>query len=916
MTALLLSSLAFAQGFSGGVKVQGGVSFGGVLYNTVAPISPYNGVDIIQWGTVPNLGGLTDNGATVYDTSFLGHKMWDGSTYNNAANLSPITRVTDSVSAPGRQYKTNVAGQGGSGVFTLTNTDTTIVGYNETSFERLCIFNNALAPGRCLPASSYTAAGSTSAQPISGVVLTTNMNNAGGGSSSTPVDFGSIQFSSTDRTLHYVFGSNSHLTNPLIVTPVTISLTPATLGIYTIGSTLADFSFDLPAGAQAPEWQTAHAYANGAYVTHTLTAGEMATSGAWTALTTYNLGDIVTSGGAGAGNCMYRVIAVVTGTSGTSGSTSPTFDTTAPCANDTLPSGTTFDGSVRWRGTNSLAKFIYQNTGAACTSGASFAISGHPDLLSTVSDGVGGCTSWQNMGPSYVPTQDSMLWNAIGGVSSDATNGGFASKFAEATSTDSYGGPATVAVATRYKSYAAGQGTGIWIHYYDATANSYHLLNTASGIWTKTTCTGGTGYNCSGGTISWSTVGTLTAISNNLTIGHACPFATHNSKLDPNGTYVEVQEQVFFDTTCNPLNDSLMWQPLAAFNAATSLQYVFGGTNHWCLTANKMVAFNGNSFGQTAGVFITQYDLANVSSSSPLYSVYLQPFPNQSCAQVSNPPGSYLTAAGVIKSPDSNLAEALDSHLSCAAGGAYACGTTYNYGTLSPIAYNAWQNMETCYPLTTTGSTVGTAATCTSTPLTSIGPVKQYTHTFATGTNLLFSSQFQISEFSQDGKWLLWSSDWNCSLGSVDGSVPVVNASGFLGQLPVTPVPASPGSFCGLPWQASHAYVIGNMINPIENTSGSGGVDDVYQAVAVNGTGTSGPPSSLSNNQPKCGTTSCWIQTTAPTASTAGTYVCDSSDGLSNLVSATLPTCTNGIIWQDVGAQTSRGDVFAVRLAN
>ena len=35
----------------------------------------YTGVDVIPWGTVPNLGGAVNNGATVYDSSYLGHRM-------------------------------------------------------------------------------------------------------------------------------------------------------------------------------------------------------------------------------------------------------------------------------------------------------------------------------------------------------------------------------------------------------------------------------------------------------------------------------------------------------------------------------------------------------------------------------------------------------------------------------------------------------------------------------------------------------------------------------------------------------------------------------------------------------------------------------------------------------------------------
>ncbi|HKM85268.1 MAG TPA: hypothetical protein VJW96_03615 [Terriglobales bacterium] len=102
----------------------------------------------------------------------------------------------------------------------------------------------------------------------------------------------------------------------------------------------------------------------------------------------------------------------------------------------------------------------------------------------------------------------------------------------------------------------------------------------------------------------------------------------------------------------------------------------------------------------------------------------------------------------------------------------HGCGTSYNYATLGP-AFNAWQNMETCYP-------TGTVYAAGSLPSTSAGPVSQFTHTFATGAN---------------------------------------------------------------------GYVAGNTIDPLENTTGAGGVDDVFQALT---SGTSGANSSLTNNQPAC----------------------------------------------------------------
>src|ERR1035437_340864 len=50
----------------------------------------YNGVDLIPTPPAPSFSasgtnGLQNNGATAYDTSYLGHANWDGSTFSNSA---------------------------------------------------------------------------------------------------------------------------------------------------------------------------------------------------------------------------------------------------------------------------------------------------------------------------------------------------------------------------------------------------------------------------------------------------------------------------------------------------------------------------------------------------------------------------------------------------------------------------------------------------------------------------------------------------------------------------------------------------------------------------------------------------------------------------------------------------------------
>jgi hypothetical protein len=813
--------------------------------------------------------------------------------------------------------------------------------------------------------------GTSGHQPSGGIFITSNMNTAGGGSATDPLYVTGVTFSRSDPTKLYSFGSTA---GPLGETSYTFD---TATGMFTAGSVGVDFQYALPSH-NASAWATSHSYGFGDYVIHPLTAPEMATGGVWAAGTSYQVGDIVVSGGAGAGNCMYKVSSITTGISG---GTSPAFDTTAPCGHEALT-----DSGVTWGGTNSTAQFIYQNTGAAgtskgtsfqwiatpttlatdgaiasttgravltsasnpflasqvgqtisvsgagsggttplyttvlsfqsagqvtlaqpalhTTSGATVALTGHPDILSnTVSDSNG--LVWTNVGTAYVPSSPSQV-SAAGGPSKDD------SKWVAQISTNSYG------FAPRY--LGVQQGTGIWVTEYDVATDIFHLLNTITGIWTDWACSSGSGYACPR---TATTVGALTTITNNPAVGQECPFYLHGAGPAKNGSYITIgaNPRVYAACSTTYMNQLFWITDTEFFDTATSLQSSYGGLNHFDLGMSKMIAFTGGgAYGYDSGVFTTIYsDMSSMAGplSKLIFGTFLQPLASQSTPQTV-PPGCYVTVGGVMKNPDCNLGEILDSHLSWVGDPGTdnypACGTTYNLPTLGP-AFNAWQNMETCYP---TAVTQSVSSLPISSSLPSFGSPWQFTHTFATGTSRMFSTQYQLSQYSQDGNWLFWSSDWNCQNGSLTGSPPTVWTSDtHVQMLAVAAVPANPSSLCGLPWIPATTYVVGNTINPIEGTSGSGQVDDVFQAIYVNGA--SGPASTLAGKQPKCGTTSCFANTTPPTSSVAGGTVCDSTSGTANSINPSLPystSCPNGVVWQDLGVQTQRGDVFAVKLGN
>jgi hypothetical protein len=895
--------------------ISGVWDMGAFSSGSPAVYTAYDGIDVIPLTVLPSLAlssGLNNN-ATIFDQSYLGHTNFNGSTFNNAANLSPVTRLTDANGSSNNCANTFSAGQGGSAEFPLSNTNTSLVSVNCGAFRYVGSFNTTTGHFNNLGSSYF---------------ITTDHNIAGGGSPTVVNDFGSGSFSLSDPGKLFELGTDTNdytIGGGYSVTafyPYTINYAANTplsgygVGYYQTASNtggIVDFKYGLPAQF-ASNCASAH-YNPGDYCIHPLSPAEMATSGAWITGHIYALGDIVVAQSGAA--CMYRVT-VASGTA-TSGS-SPAFDTTLPCSG----SGLTDAAGNTWKGTMSTAQFVVENTGTAGTSVASgFVITGHPDALSTFVDTCSCGIVWTFIEPAYVPTTANN-WVSIGGVSNDSgyVVGGYSypTKWSVGISTYTYGS------ATGHLGYASAlgdQGTGVDFVLYDATTNSFHHLNTLTGWWTQVTCGTGNGFTC--GSETQTQIGTLNAITATGCGSGNYAYFTHNIKGSPSGTtpFGRITAQAnFYGCAVSGANHYQVWNEApASFNATSSLQNTFAGFNHSAIDDTIIVAYNGSAApgGGNAGWFTTIYQNGAVAS-QPGVSTYLAPGVNLPTCNATTgictgttPFGCYTSSSN----PECDLGNTNDSHLSCVGGcdhgSFHAAGTTYNVATLGP-QFNAWQAQETAYPTAIVYTPPASA------PATSAGPVYQFTHTGCTGTTLSFNIQFCISQWSQDGNWLFWGSDWGCGLGSTTGSAPTVWASGtYVGKI-ILPYVATPPqsttlfSLCGYPWMAGYSYSAGALINPIENPNGSSGVDDVYQAVAV--TGASGPQSSLASNQPKCGTVSCWTLTNSPTATTGGDYVCDNTSGTGDTVSVwpTLPTCTTGIIWEDMGPQNQRSDVFAVYL--
>ena len=575
----------------------------------------------------------------------------------------------------------------------------------------------------------------------------------------------------------------------------------------------------------------------------------MLNGGVWAAGLTVVAGDIIVTT---TNHCMY--VAYVGGTT-----SSASFTDTTPC-----PGGTVSDGAnVKWRGTRSTATFLYQNTGIAGNTTGTITVSGHPDLMSTITDGAN--IIWMNNGPA-VANPSSSAWTEMGWLSYDSTCGGYPNYFAMGVGTNTYG-----TAALGYNHYTGGQDSGFMMLEYDCANNRFEQLNTITGIWTQLACGSGNGWTCGlrtqttvcgGGTCSPSTDLLAVANAGLATIASQvpgfyvsnptyCPATLHSQRIARSGLYYQLTgTSADINSSCNPIPSNFMvWSTNpAAYDRDLSLQYTFRGFGHSVMTDSHMINW-GNATAN--GTFTTFYSTASPGS-PPLMTTWLKPLASQSTPQTV-PPGCYVTTGGVIKSPDCNDSEV--STVTCPARAvpvSPADRLPYTWQELYTImarfgpAFNWLQNMEAVFPIAPGSLLAGYCLQSVkpdcpvSQPATSVGPPWQFTHTFHLGNNTGFSAQFAISQYSQDAKWLFWSGDDGGYFGSNTGVAPAYPCSGtFINCFPFQPVPVRP-SMSGEVWQPGYAYVVGNTINPIENTSSgvTGGGDDVYQVIYVGDCGT------------------------------------------------------------------------------
>lgn len=748
----------------------------------------YTGMEIAPLPSVPDMGGVLKNGRVFYDSSLP------------SASPSPVVRCTDQAIEPGITIanQSKSAGLGGSGdAEQLFNTTSTLLRFNTSGNQgHITLFN---------PTTMVCG------DPVTGHTITADKNGTNPGSASTGYNFGAGSFSWTDPEVYFGFGSGYDAP----ANGVAKYRIDTTTGRFTVETPYLDFANGVPIGNLAPAWQPNHGYATGDYVSYTLALSD------WSGTAAYAQGDLILPQTNNPLHCAFKL-----STSGTRGTPPSSWSLTGDGACMAAQTKTEGGGTAVWRNIGNSGAFTYQLTSEGGTSGSvapNFATgSGHPDLLSTVSDAT---LTWTNTGTMLAPR-----WKSFAGVSKDS------SRFCSAFSSNAYGHP------SHYDLDNGGQGTGIYVGCYDFGLNQFVLLNTATGIQSKTSCSGGTGYACTGGTLSKLTAAgeAYAAITSN------CHFEVHNAKGGSTLDYVVVAKQGNLGGSCNGQN-LLAWQPFAEFDSS-NLQIYNALSNHWTIGKKLFVNVGDQSqLGYTSGAYTAVLDSANPRM-APKTSWQAGPPYTSACELEA------VWNAGDAKLP-CNFSQAYDSHTAFWHGPldddtGPVCGTMYNYATLAPDPVAPYQGEEVCIstqPNWNLGDPIGRYK------------VWRFTHTFATGGNGFFDTQFAISQLSQDGKFLAFSSDWNCTLGSTAGTA---------------------DSVCGPPWVAGTSYAAGQMINPFGATTGSGTNYGVYQ-VSTGGVASSTRPAWFVCN-----------------SSTAGNTVTDS----------------NGVVYTCLGSNNGKGEVFVVGL--
>ncbi len=233
----------------------------------------------------------------------------------------------------------------------------------------------------------------------------------------------------------------------------------------------------------------------------------------------------------------------------------------------------------------------------------------------------------------------------------------------------------------------------------------------------------------------------------------------------------------------------------------------------------------------------------------------------------SNCSGHWTEGLGTwVNNPDNNLPNLFDVRSNTQPGSPTGITQTAPAGGIQAGMdwHGGWNSLNDSSPIFGTTAVLGVpVATAWANEVIGfypvLGNVMRFASTYATGGNLSdFSNAYSIGSISQDGRYYMWSSDWQYTLGAPVGSGSAGTAACIAG---------------GPKWASNTVYAAGAVIVP---TSGN---PARYSYTATAG-GTSGA------TQPAA-----WNQTIGGT------------------------TADNNITWTNTGVPNCRGDVFVVKVS-
>lgn len=819
----------------------------------------------------PPFGGTTNNGNVLYDWSYNGHVDING-TFGQS-RMGKVARVTDTNTSKVK-FSTNTAGIGGSGSEYLCNPIASFCHMNATSADNIFLFHSDSADSKFMQAEPH--------------VLTANGYINSPGSASVDFAFGPGQTgpSLTDLTTYYSIPTSGQILeyhiNPYMpnsgtnVTAHCASGSQGPAGNYTLhpatgtypyttpqefclDSVFADLTIGMPVNGAAQGdtsnptafYQTSHTYHWGDYVLYSLTSSDMASSG-WVSGQTYALNDLFVPTNHNTPTCAWEVVTVGPGV--TSGA-EPNWDTKQLSGTNCTVNTITDTAGYTYKGIGGPAVFAFQLTDIAscspnCTTSSTGTSGGsapnfvntnkHPDL----GTGPGVVTTIYGQACSQCAASDNGLqWTGVG---NNAAGGWVSSGAVSRDETRIATAIANLGYMQNGKQISPGQGSGTWMLAYDQNTNTYATYNTFTGFITNTACSGGTGFNCSGGSFTRTTLGRVTLGA----VASPCNGTLHNSKDSTGGDYVIVAYQIVYNCYYGNTAHPAVWRPWITPGTdptwqVDAVRQLPSGLSHWWPAHDYVFTISQSpQYGPGLGRLLAKIPMISADQNCT----------KGPCTDIAanfktvNPSPTQDLATNQSSSCDKNWARnnaSPDQFADCQPD--FDChpygGDNPNDADDMPIqcSYTAGNASTWGLPVAATYANEEVAMSTDQTDPTKMH-MYRFTHTAATQSNNSFGAQFQISQGTphfidsngQTQQFLFFSTDmaplqptatWPGGGGAFGSdSVADNNLSGGF------PTGTNGGANCygGLPWVGNHSYPGNWMIESVNGLSGSGAIHDVY----------------------------------------------------------------------------------------